>query len=130
MTKRRIIQPDLFADAAPAFTEGKRRFFEVGKDGNWALNKWAATYVELQDPQFRVAPSPHHIFVSTRSLWPSLVGSAGWLDISEHLIRELSGKDDKAVIYAILQAEQSTARKMERLVAYTRATVLRGAVEG
>lgn len=130
MAKRRTPQPDLFADAAPTYAPGKRRFFEVGKDGDWALNKWAATYVELQDPQFRVAPSPRHTFVSTRSLWPVLVGSAGWLDTSEHLVRELSGKDDKAVIDAILQAEQSTARKMERLVAYTRATDLRGAVEG
>jgi hypothetical protein len=118
-----VIQADLFDEAPKPASPGTRQFFEVGAFGVFALNKWASDYIEREEPRFgRKPPSPHHIYVGTRTTSPSLTRSLGWLDTSQHILREVK---DNAVIKAILDAEQAADRKMERIVARTKATDLR-----
>ena len=96
-------QGDLFGDDRPRFVPGRRTFYEV--DGGRA-GLPSGQYVEMENARSRTAPSPHHIFVGTRTSWPSLVQHAGWLDLREVNLRELKAPKDQATIDAILRAEK------------------------
>lgn len=111
------------SDAVPQYIPGKRQFFEVGAYGVFGLSKWSATYVELEPDRFgRTPPTPQHVYVGTRSTYPTLTRSLGFLDTAEHKLRPVT---DEAIIGAILEAERRSEEKMVAVVARTRAMDLR-----